>query len=119
MVSNKLFPTFPTPVILYNFGKDSHDLNVSLVNDILKERKSDDDGRIASNMGGWHSTLKMEDRYDSFQTLRDRIEECSNDYCRQTGYDDGLIVERLWGNISGPGDINMPHHHGAPAQTKF
>jgi len=117
MVDNKLFPSFPTPVILYNFNKESHDLNISLVNDILKEKNSDIEGRVASNMGGWHSTLKMEDRYDSFQTLRDRIEECSNDYCRQTGYDDGLIVERLWGNISGPGDINMPHHHGGSALT--
>ena len=117
MVDNKLFPTFPTPVILYNFGQESHDLNISLVKDILKERKSDSDGRIASNMGGWHSILKMEERYDSFKTLRDKIEECSNDYCRQTGHEDGLIVEKLWANISGPGDINMPHHHGASALT--
>ena len=117
MVSNTLFPTFPVPVILYNFGKESHELNISLVNDILKERKADGDGRIASNMGGWHSILKMEERYDSFKTLRDKIEECSNDYCRQTGHEDGLIVEKLWANISGPADINMPHHHGASALT--
>ena len=117
MVSNKLFPAFPVPIILYNFGRDSHDLNVSLVNDILKERKADGDGRIASNMGGWHSTLKMENRYESFKILRDKIEECSNDYCKQTGHEDGLIVEKLWGNVSGPGDINMPHHHGASALT--
>ena len=117
MVSNTLFPTFPVPVILYNFGKESHELNISLVNDILKERKSDGDGRIASNMGGWHSTLKMENRYESFKILRDKIEECSNDYCKQTGHEDGLIVEKLWGNVSGPGDINMPHHHGASALT--
>ena len=117
MVSNTLFPTFPVPIILYNFGKESHELNISLVNDILKERKRDTDGKIASNMGGWHSTLKMEERYDSFQTLRDKIEECSNDFCRQTGHKDGLIVERLWANISGPGDINMPHHHGGSALT--
>ena len=117
MVDNKLFPAFPTPVILYNFGKESHDLNVSLVHDILAENKSDDDGKIASNMGGWHSTLKMEERYPSFKTLRDKIKECSNDYCRQTGHEDGLIVEKLWANINGPGDINMPHHHGESALT--
>ena len=93
MVDSKLFPSFPVPVILYNFGKQSHDLNVSLVKDILNEKKSDGDGKVASNMGGWHSTLKMEERYPSFKTLRDKIEECSNDYCRQTGYEDGLIVE--------------------------
>ena len=117
MVDNKLFPAFPTPVILYNFGKESHDLNVSLVHDILAEKKSDDGGKIASNMGGWHSTLKMEERYPSFKTLRDKIKECSNDYCRQTGHEDGLIVEKLWANINGPGDINMPHHHGESALT--
>ena len=100
MVDNKLFPSFPVPVILYNFGKESHDLNVSLVKDILNEKKSDGDGKVASNMGGWHSTLKMEERYPSFKTLRDKIEECSNDYCRQTGYEDGLIVEKLWANIN-------------------
>ena len=49
MVDNKLFPAFPTPVILYNFGKESHDLNVSLVHDILAEKKSDDDGKNRSN----------------------------------------------------------------------
>ncbi|AIR93488.1 2OG-Fe(II) oxygenase [Prochlorococcus phage P-TIM68] len=117
MVSNKLFPAFPTPVILYNFNKESHDLNVSLVKDTLEEKNSDIEGRVASNMGGWHSTLRMEERYDSFNTLRGKIEECANDYCRQTGHEDGLIVERLWGNVSGPGDINMPHHHGGSALT--
>ena len=117
MVSNKLFPAFPTPVILYNFNKESHDLNVSLVKDTLEEKNSDIEGRVASNMGGWHSTLRMEERYDSFDTLRGKIEECANDYCRQTGHEDGLIVERLWGNVSGPGDINMPHHHGGSALT--
>ena len=58
MVDNKLFPSFPVPIILYNFGEESHELNISLVNDILKERKTDIDGKVASNMGGWHSTLK-------------------------------------------------------------
>ena len=51
MVDNKLFPSFPVPIILYNFGKESHELNISLVNDILKERKTDTDGKVASNMG--------------------------------------------------------------------
>ena len=32
-----------------------------------------------------------------FKTLRDKIEECSNDYCRQTGHEDGLIVEKIMG----------------------
>ena len=73
MVDNKLFPSFPVPIILYNFGKESHDLNVSLVKDMLTERKSDGDGRIASNMGGWHSTLKMEERYDSLKLLEIRL----------------------------------------------
>ena len=59
MVDNKLFPSFPVPVILYNFGKESHDLNVTLVKDILKERKSDGDGRIASNMVGGIAPLKL------------------------------------------------------------
>ena len=117
MVSNKLFPAFPTPVILYNFNKESHDLNVSLVKDTLEEKNSDIEGRIASNMGGWHSTLRMEERYDSFDTLRGKIEECANDYCRQTGHEDTLIIEKLWANVSGPGDINMPHHHGGSALT--
>ena len=100
MVINKLFPTFPTPIILYNYGQESHDMNVSLLESIFKEKDNDKDGKVASNMGGWHSKLKMEERYSSFQSLKDKIEECSNDYCRQTGYKEGLIVERLWANVS-------------------
>ena len=117
MEISKLFPTFPTPIILYNYGQDSHDMNVSLLESIFKEKDNDKDGNVASNMGGWHSKLKMEERYSSFQLLKDKIEECSNDYCRQTGYKEGLVVERLWANVSGPGDINMPHHHGRSCLT--
>ena len=117
MATSQVFPLFPTAVGVYNFGKDYHEVNKALVRDVFIEQEEDPVGHERSNMGGWHSKLKMEERYSSFQLLKDKIEECSNDYCRQTGYKEGLVVERLWANVSGPGDINMPHHHGRSCLT--
>ena len=39
----------------------------------MEERKSDGDGRIASNMGGWHSTLKMEEDMIVLKLLEIRL----------------------------------------------
>ena len=42
MATSKLFPLFPIPVSLYNFGQESHQLNLSLIDDIFKERKDNE-----------------------------------------------------------------------------
>ena len=117
MATSQLFPLFPTPVGLYNFGKDYHKINESLVEDIFKENKRDPVGQERSNMGGWHAVKNMEKRYESFKILKAQIEDCVNDYCKRTGYVDGIEVEKLWANINKQGDMNMGHHHGLSACT--
>ena len=48
-------PLFPVPICLYNYGKDNHELNLSLISDISKEVENDPVGETRSNFGGWHS----------------------------------------------------------------
>ena len=117
MATSQVFPLFPTAVGVYNFGREYHKINESLVEDVFAEQKRDPQGHTRSNLGGWHGRMKMEERYDSFKTLRDQIEDCVNDYCLQTGHTDGLEIERLWANINKKGDMNMGHHHGMSACT--
>ena len=46
MATSQLFPLFPTAVGLYNFGKDYHEINESLVKDVFTELKKDPEGQI-------------------------------------------------------------------------
>ena len=117
MATSQVFPLFPTAVGVYNFGEEYHEVNKSLVKDVFVEQERDPEGQIRSNMGGWHSNKGLEKRYDSFKTLRSQIEDCVNDYCRQTGHTDGLGIENLWANVNKKGDMNMGHHHGLSACT--
>ena len=117
MATNRLFPVFPIPISIYNLGKEYHDMNEQLVEDSFVERNRHSHGVDMSNKGGWHSPLGMEQRYESFMTLRTLIEKCSNDYCNQTHNKPGLVVHELWANINRAGDYNMSHHHGRSALT--
>jgi len=110
MATSKLFPLFPIPVSVYNFGQESHQLNLSLVDDILTERKNNS-GVIRSNMGGWHSKTKMEEKYESFSLLKQQITLCVNRYIEEIGFESGLEVDKLWTNINKTGDFNIYHDH--------
>ena len=79
--NNRTFPCFPIPVGLYNFGKESHELNVRLVNDICDEMEHlETEGISRSNVGGWHSDAMLDRdsmlQHGSFKILKERIEEC-------------------------------------------
>ena len=108
-------PLFPIPISVYNFGRDNHDLNLSLVDNIVKEHDLDPEGEDHSNMGGWHSKTDLEKKYESFSQISSIITECGNQYCRTHGYKDGLICSDLWANINKCGDVNFMHHHGTTA----
>jgi hypothetical protein len=108
-------PLFPIPISVYNFKEDNHDLNLTLVDNIFKERDLDPEGEGHSNMGGWHSKTDLEKKYESFSHLSSIITECGNQYCRTHGYKDGLICSDLWANINKCGDVNFMHHHGTTA----
>ena len=116
MATSRIFPLFPIPVTLYNFGEESHELNLSLIDDIFKERK-DNGGVVRSNMGGWHSKSKMEEKYQSFDLLKQQIRLCVNRYAEEVGFESGLEVDKLWANINKNGDFNISHHHPGSACT--
>ena len=109
---NNSFPCFPIPVSIYNYNKDSHQMNMKLLNDIFIENERDN-GEISSNFGGWHS--KDMSKYQSFKQLKSRIESSINDYCIKHGYYTGIKINTLWSNINCKGDYNKNHHHGESA----
>jgi len=108
---------FPVPLAIHYFGKQNSDLNSQLVNDTLKENKIDPEGTERSNIGGWHSSFGMEEKYESFLSLSKIIEDYGNRFCDTHGFYDGLKFSNMWANISGPGDMNAPHHHGTDPLT--
>jgi len=114
-VSKTPLSLFPIPVEIFNFNNHYHDLNVSLIEDIIKEKNNDPSGANHSNMWGWHSKTNLERVYESFTRLKDIIESCGNEYCKQYGYKDGLVCSDLWANVNGPNDLNFNHHHGTSA----
>ena len=108
-------PVFPIPIGVYNFKQSNHNLNQTLVSDTLLENNNDSIGEDHSNMGGWHSKVGMEQRYQSYSNLCDILSECGNHYCNSYGYKDGITCFDLWANINQSGDVNFMHHHGTTA----
>lgn len=110
-----LFPLFSIPVAVYNLGESSHRMNTHIINDILEEQKNDPGGVKNSNFGGWHSSSGLENKYSSFFELKYKIEECAEHYCETFGFVGGLDCYDMWANISGPCNMNFPHHHSQSA----
>lgn len=106
---------FPIPIGLYNFHDSHHQLNQQLVFDCLHEKNIDLVGEDHSNLGGWHSKVGMEKKYESYSKLCDTLTECGNHYCRSYGYKDGIVCYDLWANVNNIGDMNFIHHHGTTA----
>jgi len=114
--NNKTFPCFPIPVSIFNFGKDSHEMNVRLVNDIYDEMDYiEKEGLIRSNMGGWHSDAML--HYDSFNMLKEHIEECIEHYCKNNGYYGDVTLDHFWANVNSASNYNIMHHHGESLMT--
>jgi hypothetical protein len=102
---------FAVPVMTLNFTDAVHEMNENLVSDIVKETERDPKGIVNSNFGGWHSKFFLEEDYESFNSLRNLVKGCANNYCDQFGWESGLECDGLWANINGPGDCNFPHQH--------
>lgn len=111
----KSLPLFPIPISVCNFGENFHDLNTRLVKDTLIEIANDPLGEDHSNLGGWHSKTNLETKYDSYRELSSVLTQCGNMYCKQHGYQQGLVCSDLWANMNGSGDLNFMHHHGTTA----
>jgi hypothetical protein len=108
-------PVFPIPIGVANFGQKNHELNIQLVKDTLLEKQKDPEGEDHSNMGGWHSKVNMETKYDSYRELSKILTDCGNQYCNLHGYKSGIVCSDLWSNINQSGDLNFLHHHGTTA----
>ena len=68
-------PIFPSPLGYVNFGNANKDLNKQLIKDMEQERKEDigKSATFKTNQCAWQSLGKMEDRWESFSTLREQI----------------------------------------------
>ena len=119
MATSHILPLFPTAVGLYNMGEELHEMNQSLVADILSESKKDSTGIRQSNLGGWHSECGLEDKCESFSLLKENIQICVDNYCDQTFLSDSkyTCVGGIWANVNNSGDINLPHHHSGSVMT--
>jgi len=84
----KSLPLFPIPISVCNFGKELHNLNVSLVEDAVQEKDKDPNGEDHSNFGGWHSKPNLETKYESYSELSSILTKYGNIYCKQHGYKD-------------------------------
>ena len=114
-------PIFPSPLGYVNFGNANKDLNKQLIKDIETERKEHSDGKSATfkkNNASWQSLSQMEDRWDSFVTLKEQILQASIPILRHSGISDisapFVTVSNLWGNIiDNAGGYSKPHMHGS------
>jgi len=109
-MNRTLLHLFPIPISLYNFGKSNHELNINLVRDTL-DCFSNTDSIKRSNMGGWHSPSDMEAKYESFDLLREQIQESADIYCEDYGFKKGSKIKYLWANLNQSGDMNVGHDH--------
>jgi len=108
---------FAVPIKTFNFGNSIHELNKILVDDIIKEVSEDKIGISQSNFGGWHSQYGLEQKYESFKTLKGIVENCGNIYCEDFGYERDLECHDLWANVNAAGNFNTPHQHNLSALT--
>jgi len=110
-------PVFPTPIGIYNFGATNHDLNCSLVDDAFKEYELDSEGKVFSNVKGWHSRSGLEREYRSFEKLKSLIEKSAKHYCEFYGYHSEINCNDLWVNLNKKNNYNLIHHHGSSYLT--
>ena len=114
-------PIFPSPLGYVNFGNANKDLNKQLIKDMEQERKEHSDGKSATfkkNDASWQSLAKMEDRWDSFVTLKEQILQTCVPILKHSGISDMIApfvsVGNLWGNIiDNAGGFSKPHMHGS------
>ena len=112
-------PIFPSPLGYVNFGNANKELNKQLIKDMEQERKEHSDGKSATfkkNNASWQSLSQMEDRWDSFVTLKEQILKASIPVLRHSGISDisapFVTVSNLWGNIiDNAGGYSKPHMH--------
>ncbi len=113
-------PLFASPFGYCNFGEENRELNQQLIKDI-NDTKSRDEGKHRSfkhNASSWQSFPDMDDKYDSFKTLREQIRYALKPIMRHSGFQEAIVedckIEHLWANlIFDAGGYSTPHFHGS------
>ena len=113
-------PIFPSPFGYCNFGEENRELNKQLIKDI-NDTRSMDEGKHRSfkhNTCSWQSFPDMEQKHDSFKTLREQIQYALKPIMRHSGFQQEVVdeckVENLWANlIFDAGGYSTPHFHGS------
>ena len=127
MTTVKTMALFPVPVSFINFGEEAKELNNNLISDIVVEQMLNPvpAARSAVGSGSWQSEGDLEDRYESFATLRDHIKNTIYSLLPKYGfeysgsYDDIFECGMLWANvITQKSAFHIPHIHGT-GETVF
>jgi len=109
MIKNDI-PIFSIPM---RYGKlDTENLNKRLIEDIFVEYdKNDQEQRSGVNV--YQTRTGLEQKYDSFNLLSQKIEEFVHDFLKHSGVEDDFSVKDLWANINSDScAFHMPHSHG-------
>lgn len=125
MTDIKTLGLFPVPVNIANFGKESKELNESLIADSFSEQAMNPVSAGRSAIDGWQSEGYMDERYESFAILRENIKTIIYSLLPNYGfdydgsYDDIFECGMLWSNIlTQHSAYHIPHIHGT-GETLF
>lgn len=121
----KTLSLFSVPVTVANFGKDSSEMNESLIADIFSEQAMVPESANRSAIHGWQSEGYMDEKYESFSILKENIKTAIYSLLPKYGfeydgnYDDIFECGMLWCNIlTNRSSYHIPHIHGT-GETLF
>lgn len=108
--------SFASPISIVNYGNEVKELNKQLIKDIdddLEEqiRRGSFRGDVAQTF------LCLEDRYESFNVLKNILRPAVSKAMIDYGYDELFVegnteLKSIWGNRCESGGWSLPHWHG-------
>jgi|688.fasta_scaffold1087911_1 uncharacterized protein (TIGR02466 family) len=87
--------------------------NKELLNEIYLI-KSQDNGKVMSNFGGWQSSFYNGDsisKYKQIKGLVDVIESSVKEIFKIWGIEKDNVLKNIWFNVNSSGNFNLPHTH--------
>jgi len=113
-------PIFPSPLGYVNFGNANKELNKQLIEDMETEMLEHEGKQktFKKNTCSWQSLEGQETLYNSFEILRQKIDDVIKPILSHSGVSDNItpFIEtcNLWGNIIlDAGGYSRPHNHGS------
>ena len=115
-----VIPVFSTPIGTVIFDEDVKPLNELLIYDIDKERsqKPSGMGTFNGNSSAWLSEYGLENKYASFDRLKELIISAVKPAMESVGFSESYLnnkihIDSLWANvIFAKGGWAQPHIHG-------